>query len=54
MMPAQPCFVFSACTAFNGALAKYSNAFSLIVPGISDAGYLVRIHPRGQIEYRAE
>ncbi|KAJ7248052.1 hypothetical protein C8J57DRAFT_1475664 [Mycena rebaudengoi] len=32
----------SACMAFNGALAKYSNAFSLIVPGISDAGYLDR------------
>jgi hypothetical protein len=29
--------------AFNGALAKYFNAFSLIVPGISDAGYLVRV-----------
>ncbi|KAJ6483679.1 hypothetical protein DFH09DRAFT_949601, partial [Mycena vulgaris] len=31
----------SACTALAGALSQYPNAFSLITPGISDAGYLV-------------
>jgi hypothetical protein len=35
----------SACTAMEGALERYPNAFSLITPGISDAGYLVsRLH----------
>ncbi|KAF8209013.1 hypothetical protein K438DRAFT_1960740 [Mycena galopus ATCC 62051] len=32
----------SACTALDGILAPYPNAFSLITPGISDAGYLDR------------
>ncbi|KAJ7052957.1 hypothetical protein C8F01DRAFT_1331735 [Mycena amicta] len=32
----------SACTALNGQLTKYENAFSLITPGIGDAGYLTR------------
>ncbi|KAJ7214322.1 hypothetical protein GGX14DRAFT_550479 [Mycena pura] len=32
----------SACTALNGRLANYSNAFSLITPGIRDVGYLTR------------
>ncbi|KAK7042709.1 KR domain-containing protein [Favolaschia claudopus] len=32
----------SACTALDGALAHYSNAFSLIAPGIIDAGYIDR------------
>ncbi|KAJ6455209.1 hypothetical protein C8R45DRAFT_846044, partial [Mycena sanguinolenta] len=32
----------SACTALEGILARYYNAFSLVVPGILDAGYLVR------------
>ncbi|KAJ7664517.1 hypothetical protein DFH06DRAFT_985983, partial [Mycena polygramma] len=31
----------SACTVLNGILADYPNAYSLIVPGILDAGYLV-------------
>ncbi|KAJ6487079.1 hypothetical protein C8R47DRAFT_951995, partial [Mycena vitilis] len=31
----------SASTVLEGALAHYSNAFSLVVPGIRDAGYLV-------------
>jgi hypothetical protein len=30
----------SACTVLNAVLAPYANAFSLITPGISDAGYL--------------
>ncbi|KAJ7463693.1 hypothetical protein FB451DRAFT_1042909, partial [Mycena latifolia] len=33
----------SACTALDGVLARYPNAFSLITPGILDAGYLVRL-----------
>ncbi|KAF7341189.1 Polyketide synthase [Mycena venus] len=32
----------SACTALDGILAHYPNAFSLITPGIIDAGYLAR------------
>ncbi|KAF8193609.1 hypothetical protein K438DRAFT_2017705 [Mycena galopus ATCC 62051] len=32
----------SACTALEGALERYPNAFSLITPGVSDAGYLER------------
>ncbi|CAK5282480.1 unnamed protein product [Mycena citricolor] len=32
----------SACSELNGALAGYSNAFSLIVPGILNAGFLDR------------
>ncbi|KAJ7776328.1 hypothetical protein B0H16DRAFT_1879673 [Mycena metata] len=32
----------SACTALDGILARYPNAFSLITPGILDAGYLDR------------
>ncbi|KAJ6457120.1 hypothetical protein C8R47DRAFT_995908, partial [Mycena vitilis] len=32
----------SACTALNGILSEIPNAYSLIVPGITDAGYLVR------------
>ncbi|KAF8180693.1 KR domain-containing protein, partial [Mycena galopus ATCC 62051] len=32
----------SACTALDGILAPYPNAFSMITPGISDAGYLDR------------
>ncbi|KAJ7364509.1 hypothetical protein DFH08DRAFT_1073196 [Mycena albidolilacea] len=32
----------SACTALDGALARYPNAFSLIAPGIRDAGYVAR------------
>ncbi|KAJ7436883.1 hypothetical protein B0H11DRAFT_2178713 [Mycena galericulata] len=32
----------SACTALDGALAQYPNAFSLIAPGIQDAGYVAR------------
>ncbi|KAJ7636257.1 hypothetical protein FB45DRAFT_1024384 [Roridomyces roridus] len=35
----------SACTALDGALARYSNAFSLITPGILDAGYIVGLTP---------
>lgn len=31
----------SACTALDGVLARYPNAFSLIAPGILDAGYIV-------------
>ncbi|KAJ7790176.1 KR domain-containing protein [Mycena olivaceomarginata] len=34
--------VSSACTALDGVLAAYPNAFSLITPGILDAGYLDR------------
>ncbi|KAJ7484906.1 hypothetical protein B0H11DRAFT_1163748 [Mycena galericulata] len=32
----------SACTALDGVLARYPNAFSLITPGILDAGYIDR------------
>ncbi|KAJ6460695.1 hypothetical protein C8R47DRAFT_993943, partial [Mycena vitilis] len=32
----------SACTTVDGILAGYKNAFSLITPGISDVGFLVR------------
>ncbi|KAF7333968.1 Polyketide synthase [Mycena sanguinolenta] len=32
----------SACTALEGTLARYDNTFSLVVPGILDAGYLER------------
>ncbi|KAK6966524.1 polyketide synthase [Favolaschia claudopus] len=32
----------SACTSLDGILANYPNAFSLITPGIFDAGYLDR------------
>ncbi|KAJ7223452.1 hypothetical protein GGX14DRAFT_540253 [Mycena pura] len=32
----------SACTALDGAMSRYSNAFSLIAPSILDAGYLER------------
>ncbi|KAJ7913452.1 KR domain-containing protein [Mycena leptocephala] len=32
----------SACTALDGVLARYPNAFSLIAPGILDAGYIDR------------
>ncbi|KAJ6550372.1 polyketide synthase dehydratase-domain-containing protein [Mycena vulgaris] len=32
----------SACTALDGVLARYANAFSLITPGILDAGYINR------------
>ncbi|KAF7377230.1 Polyketide synthase [Mycena sanguinolenta] len=32
----------SACTALDGAMSRYPNAFSLIAPGILDAGYLER------------
>ncbi|KAJ7505787.1 hypothetical protein B0H11DRAFT_1707695, partial [Mycena galericulata] len=32
----------SACTTVDGILAGYRNAFSLITPGISDVGFLVR------------
>jgi hypothetical protein len=34
---------YSACTAVDGILADYPNAFSLIVPGIVDVGYLVSL-----------
>ncbi|KAJ7672416.1 hypothetical protein DFH06DRAFT_1363281 [Mycena polygramma] len=37
----------SACTALDGALARYSNAFSLITPGIEDAGYVDRTITNG-------
>ncbi|KAJ6518275.1 hypothetical protein C8R47DRAFT_1312711 [Mycena vitilis] len=32
----------SACTALDGVLADYDNAFSLVTPGIFDAGFLDR------------
>ncbi|KAJ7467711.1 hypothetical protein FB451DRAFT_1092851 [Mycena latifolia] len=32
----------SACTALDGAMSRYPNAFSLIAPGILDSGYLER------------
>ncbi|KAF8209510.1 hypothetical protein K438DRAFT_1960508 [Mycena galopus ATCC 62051] len=32
----------SACTALDGVLARYPNAFSLITPGILNAGYIDR------------
>ena len=32
----------SSCTTLDGAVQSYNNAFSLIVPGILDAGYLLR------------
>ncbi|KAJ6599814.1 hypothetical protein DFH09DRAFT_1128873 [Mycena vulgaris] len=32
----------SVCTALDGALSRYPNAFSLIAPGILNAGYLER------------
>ncbi|KAJ7182483.1 hypothetical protein C8R43DRAFT_868767, partial [Mycena crocata] len=32
----------AACTSLDGVLARYHNAFSLITPGISDAGYLAK------------
>ncbi|KAJ7195057.1 hypothetical protein GGX14DRAFT_677404 [Mycena pura] len=32
----------SACTALDGAMSRYLNAFSLIAPSILDAGYLER------------
>ncbi|KAF7359785.1 Polyketide synthase [Mycena venus] len=32
----------SACTALDGAMSRYPKAFSLIAPGILDAGYLER------------
>ncbi|KAJ6449449.1 hypothetical protein C8R45DRAFT_1084229 [Mycena sanguinolenta] len=32
----------SACTSLDGVLARHRNAFSMITPGISDAGYLDR------------
>ncbi|KAF4573437.1 putative PKS/NRPS-like protein biosynthetic cluster [Pleurotus pulmonarius] len=32
----------SACTALDGAMDQYHNAFSIAVPGILDAGYLVK------------
>ncbi|KAJ7096113.1 hypothetical protein C8R44DRAFT_379140 [Mycena epipterygia] len=36
----------SACTALDGVLARYPNAFSLITPGILDAGYLDRANSK--------
>ncbi|KAJ7713586.1 hypothetical protein B0H14DRAFT_2311976, partial [Mycena olivaceomarginata] len=33
----------SACTALDGVLARYPNAFSLITPGILDVGYIVSL-----------
>ncbi|KAJ7609190.1 KR domain-containing protein, partial [Mycena polygramma] len=39
----------SACTVLEGVLSRYSNAFSLVVPGIQDAGYLVGLSSRGQL-----
>ncbi|KAF8180698.1 hypothetical protein K438DRAFT_1976521 [Mycena galopus ATCC 62051] len=33
----------SACTTLEGILSRYRNAFSLVVPGILDAGHLERI-----------
>ncbi|KAJ7440955.1 hypothetical protein FB451DRAFT_1442691, partial [Mycena latifolia] len=36
----------SACTILDGILARYPNAFSLIVPGIGDVGYLIRTDSR--------
>ncbi|KAJ7447113.1 hypothetical protein B0H11DRAFT_1745206, partial [Mycena galericulata] len=39
-MPGQSNYA-SACTALEGALSRYPNAFSLVTPGIFDAGYLV-------------
>ncbi|KAJ7289762.1 KR domain-containing protein, partial [Mycena rebaudengoi] len=38
-IPGQSNYV-SACTALDGAISRYPNAFSLIAPGILDAGYL--------------
>ncbi|KAJ7622564.1 hypothetical protein DFH06DRAFT_1482051 [Mycena polygramma] len=32
----------SACTALNGILSDFPNAYSFVVPGITDAGYLDR------------
>ncbi|KAJ6492293.1 hypothetical protein C8R45DRAFT_1137473 [Mycena sanguinolenta] len=34
----------SACTLLEGILARYPRAFSLVVPAITDAGYLDRAH----------
>ncbi|KAF7358664.1 Polyketide synthase [Mycena sanguinolenta] len=34
----------SACTLLEGVLARYPRAFSLVVPAITDAGYLDRAH----------
>jgi hypothetical protein len=31
------------CTVLDGILAHYPNAFSIVVPGIVDAGYLVSL-----------
>ncbi|KAJ7120035.1 hypothetical protein C8R44DRAFT_981991 [Mycena epipterygia] len=36
----------SACTALDGILARYPNAFSLIAPGILDAGYIDRTNSK--------